>query len=196
MFGILKKWMKSESPEPQFVIATINGRIQPLHRGEIFEDPLDVALSGLGEVTGGGSMCSKSGEIEFCDVEIQVKSTNDETINLIKSTLENIGAPKGSKLTIEGSDSVIEFGTLEGLAIYLNGTDLDEEVYANTDSNHVYSELDRLTEGVASVFSYWQGETETAFYLYGNSFSEMRSRITDLVESYPLCQKCRIEQIA
>ena len=111
-------------------------------------------------------------------------------------SLEKLGIPRGSKLKVEKTDSEIEFGDLEGLAIYLNGTDLDGEVYEKCDSNHVYSELDRLTEGEGKVYSYWQGPTETAFYLYGSSYEKMKSMISELVENYPLCQKCRIEQIA
>lgn len=198
MFGFRRKNEKEVEADPQFVVVTVNARLQPLHRGEIYEDPLDEILSKESkcEISGGGTLQSQSGEIECCDIEIQVSDSDDSTINLIKSSLEKIGVPKGSKITIEATDSEIEFGSLEGLAIYLNGTDLDDEVYANSDSNHVYSELDRLTQGVGKVYSYWQGSTETAFYLYGTSFSEMRSLISELVDSYPLCQKCRIEKIA
>jgi uncharacterized protein YukE len=194
LFGFFRK----KKVAPQFIVATINARIQPMHRGEIYEDPLnDILLkNSLGEVSGGGTLQSESGEIEYCDVEIQVSNSDDETVALIKSSLEKLGIPKGSKITIESTNSEIEFGTLEGLAIYLNGTDLEDEVYANSDSNHVYSELDRLTEGNGKVYSYWQGTTETAFYLYGSSYSQMKSQISELIENYPLCQKCRIEQIA
>lgn len=193
----MKKEKKAEV-EFQFVVVTINARIQPMHRVEIYEDPLDeiLAQGAVGEVSGGGTLQSQSGEIEYCDVEIQVNNSSDETVELIKSSLEKIGVPKGSKIRVEATDSEIEFGTLEGLAIYLNGTDLEAEVYENSDSNHVYSELDRLTQGVGKVFSYWQGSTDTAFYLYGSSFSQMKTLISELVDNYPLCQKCRIEQIA
>jgi len=169
-----------------------------MHRGEIYEDPLDeiLAKNSVGEVSGGGTLQSQTGEIEYCDVEIQVNNSSDEVVDLIKSSLEKLGVPKGSKIKVEATESEIEFGSLEGLAIYLNGTDLDDEVYANSDSNHVYSELDRLTQGIGKVYSYWQGPTETAFYLYGTSFSQMKTKISDLVTNYPLCQKCRIEQIA
>jgi len=198
LFGLFKNKNKCVEAEPQFVVATVNARLQPMHRGEIYEDPLDKILSkaSKGEVSGGGTLQSQSGEIEYCDIEIQVPDSDDLTIDLIQSSLENIGVPKGSKIKVEATDSEIEFGTLEGLAIYLNGQDLEDEVYANTDSNHVYSELDRLTQGVGKVYSYWQGPTETAFYLYGTSFAEMKSLISDLVDNYPLCQKCRIEQVA
>lgn len=198
MFGLFKKKESKGKKDPEYIVVTINARIQPIHRGEIYEDPLDEILSinKVGEVSGGGTLQSQSGEIEYCDVEIKVNDTSDSAIDLIKSTLEKLGVPKGSRIKVEANDSEIEFGTLEGLAIYLNGTDLDAEVYANSDSNHVYSELDRLTQGNGKVFSYWQGPTETAFYLYGTSFSQMRSQISELVNNYPLCQKCRIEQIA
>ncbi len=198
MFGLFKKKEKKVEVEPEFIVVTINARIQPMHRGEIYEDPLDEILSknSIGEVSGGGTLQSQSGEIEYCDIEIQVKNSNDDTVELIKSSLEKIGIPKGSKIKIEATDSEIEFGTLEGLAIYLNGTELDSEVYANSDSNHVYTELDRLTQGNGRVYSYWQGPTETAFYLYGASFPQMKSQISELINNYPLCQKCRVEQVA
>lgn len=198
MIGLFKKKEKKVEVESQFIVVTLNARIQPMHRGEIYEDPLDeiLAKNSVGEVSGGGTLQAQSGEIEHCDVEIQVNNSSDETVALIKNSLENLGVPKGSKLKVEATDSEIELGTLEGLAIYLNGTDLEAEVYANSDSNHVYSELDRLTQGVGKVYSYWQGSTETAFYLYGTSFAQMKSQIDELVSSYPLCQQCRIVQIA
>ncbi len=198
MLGLFKKRRKKAEIEPQFIVVTLNARIQPIHRGELYEDPLDEILSkeSLGEVSGGGTLQSQSGEIEHCDIEIKVENSGGEAVEFIKSSLEKIGSPKGSTLNVEATNVEIQFGTLEGLAIYLNGTELDDEVYANSDSNHVYSELDRLTQGVGKVFSYWQGPTETAFYLYGSSFSQMKSRISELVDTYPLCQKCRIEQIA
>lgn len=198
MFGFFKKKEKKEDVESQFIVVTVNARIQPMHRGEIYEDYLDKILSenSIGEVSGGGTLQYQTGEIEYCDIEVQVNNSNEDTIDIIKSSLESIGVPKGSKITVEATDTVIEFGSLEGLAIYLNGTELEAEVYENSDSSHVYSELDRLTEGTGKVYSYWQGPTETAFYLYGSSFSQMKEQISELVSNYPLCQKCRIEQIA
>lgn len=198
MFGLFKKKEKKVDVEPQFIVVRINARIKPLERGEIYEDPIDDILSknSIGEVSGGGTLQFQTGEIECCDVEIQVDDSSEETLDIIKSSFEKIGIPKGSTITVEATDSTIEFGSLEGLALYLNGTELDEEVYANSDSNHVYAELDRLTKGTGRVYSYWQGPTETAFYLYGSSFSQLNEQISELVNAYPLCQKCRIEQIA
>jgi hypothetical protein len=50
--------------------------------------------------------------------------------------------------------------------------------------------------GKKRVLSFWQGPRETALYLYGASFNEMQSRIAAFIGSYPLWQRCRIEQIA
>ncbi|MGF1879337.1 hypothetical protein L4D77_29280 [Photobacterium frigidiphilum] len=198
MFGLFKKKGEAEQAEPQFIVVNLNARIQPTHRGEIYEEPLDDVLSKSqsGEVSGGGSLLSSVGEVEYCDIEIQVPNSDDAIIKFIKSSLEKIGVPKGSKIIVEATGSEIEFGDLEGLALYLNGTELDDEVYSSSDSNYVYSELERLIDGIGRVYSYWQGPTETALYLYGFSYDEMKSSIAELVDNYPLCQKCRIERIA
>ena len=55
----------------------------PIDRGEIYEDPLDELLKAenIGEVSGGGTMQKKSGEIEYCDIEIELNGTEiDKTI--------------------------------------------------------------------------------------------------------------------
>ena len=199
MFGTLFK-KKPAKPETssEFLVAQLNCRIQPMHRGEFFEDPLDEKLKkeGLGEVSGGGTLQSKSGESEYCDIEIQLAKNDSSAPARVIEILQELGAPNGSKLHIESSKTQIGFGVSEGLAIYLNGTDLLSETYKTCDSNFVYEELDRLVSPKGRVLSYWQGPTETAFYLYGDSFTSMRAAIENFVASYPLCQKARIEQIA
>ncbi|WP_207625594.1 hypothetical protein [Paenalcaligenes suwonensis] len=93
-------------------------------------------------------------------------------------------------------DRVIPFGHQEGLALYLNGTDLPDEVYQNCDVNVVWSEVDKALGDEGSIHSHYQGMTETAFYMYGNSYETMRERIQPFLDEYPLCQRCRIVQIA
>lgn len=184
--------------KPSYVVARLNDRAQPIHRGEIYEDPLNEALQehGFGEVTGGGTMLGVDKEIEYCDVEIQVVKTSDEGLALISGTLERLGAPKGSKLIVESDGREIPFGVNEGLAVYLNGTDLPDSVYAECDSNVVFAEFGRLLADAGSIHSWWQGPRETAFYLYGPSFDAMKALILPFVDSYPLCQRARLEKIA
>lgn len=197
MFGRLFK-KKQPPPAGQFLIARLNARLQPMHRGEFFEDPLDAVLRkhSFGEVSGGGTMQAKSGEIEYCDIEIQVPTSSPDVLSLVASTLDDLGAPKGSRLTIEATGEEIAFGGAEGLAVYLNGTDLPSETYRDCDSNHVYAEFGRLLDGEGRVLSYWQGPRETALYMYGRSCDEMKRRLSEFVASYPLCAQCRMEQIA
>ncbi|MFC4765207.1 hypothetical protein [Dyella koreensis] len=178
--------------------AQLNARVQPIHRGEIYEDPLDAFLRerGLGEVDGGGTMLTEHGEIDYCDVEIHLTDVSEDKLAWLVNTLENMGAPKGSKLLLDDGKREIPMGRNEGLAVYLNGTDLPDEVYANCDSNVVYSTFAVLLGDAGVIQSWWQGPTETALYLYGPSFEQMRALIADFVASYPLCQKARLVQIA
>ncbi|MDR2874926.1 MAG: hypothetical protein LBV44_03220 [Methylobacillus sp.] len=181
-----------------FITAQLNAKLQPLHRGDLFEDPLDAFLQehGLGQTSGGGTLLENDGEVAYCDVEIEVESLSEQTLQRVIGELERLGAPQGSWLKFGGERADIPLGKLEGLGVYLNGTDLPPEVYRECDSNVVYSELEKRIEGMGSIFSWWDGATETALYLYGDSFAAMRDRIADFLADYPLCQRCRVVQIA
>jgi hypothetical protein len=196
MFGNLVG--KKKPATSVLVIARLNDRAQPIDRGDLYEDPLDAILKdqGLGEVTGGGTQLGKDNEIEFCDIEIQLHAASDESLDALKSALEELGAPKGSKLIVESSGQELSLGTNEGLAVYLNGTDLPAEVYQTCDVNFVYQEFNRLLGSEGTIHSHWQGPRETALYMYGRSFDAMKTHLQSFIDSYPLCQKARVVQIA
>lgn len=183
-----------------FIVATLNDKVMPIDRGEIYEDPLDEFLKNknIGEVTGGGTMQLQSGELEYCDVEIKLynEEIDDNRIRLIIEKLEELGAPKGSKLTIEKTGQKIEFGKKEGLGIYLDGVNLDEEVYKNSDSNFVVSEIKWLIGDTTETVRFWENNEETALYFYSDSFYNMNESIKEFIKEYPLCKGARIEQIA
>ena len=199
---MLFKWSKSPAPAPaavgEMVIARLNARAQPLDRGEVFEDPLSDILqaAGIGEVTGGGTLLGEEGEIEFCDLEIMVPEATDAVLGAIREALEGLGAPKGSRLIWNDGANELEFGTFEGLAVYLNGTDLPDAVYEQSDASFVYEELGRLVGSEGRVVSHWGGPRETALYLYGRSAATMLARIRPFLDTYPLCHKARIVKIA
>lgn len=199
---MLFKWSKSPAPAlaavGEMVIARLNARAQPLDRGEVFEDPLSDILqaAGIGEVTGGGTMLGEEGEIEFCDLEIMVPEATDAVLGAIREALEGLGAPKGSRLIWNDGANELEFGTFEGLAVYLNGTDLPDAVYEQSDASFVYEELGRLVGSEGRVVSHWGGPRETALYLYGRSAATMLARIRPFLDTYPLCDKARIVTIA
>jgi hypothetical protein len=183
-----------------FIIAQLNDKIMPIDRGDFYEDPLDEFLRNnkYGEVTGGGTMQAQNGEIIFCNIEMLIYEGNDinNTIEVIIEKLEGWGAPKSSQISIEKTGEQIEFGKMEGLAIYLDGVSLPEHVYKEYDSNFVLSELSRLVGNDGKVQRYWQGETETALYFYGESFDSINTVILDFINKYPLCQGARVVRIA
>lgn len=198
MFG-LKFGARRLAVEGEVVTARLNARVQPIDRGDYFEDPLDEALRelSLGAVTGGGTqLAEEPAGIAYCDLEIVVESASETTLQAIIARLEQLGAPKGSKLIIEATGAEIPFGRHEGLALYLNGTELPDDVYASCDINHVILELDRLMGERGKFKGHWEGSRDTGLYCYGPSFADMKAAIEPLLSDYPLCQKARVEQIA
>lgn len=194
------KLFESSAPSAtgDLVIVRLNARVQALDRGDMFEAPLNDALqaTGMGEVTSGGTVLGEAGEIAFCELEIMVREATDAVLDAIRGALEDLGAPKGSRLIWNGGADEVEFGTLEGLAVYLNGTDLPASVYEESDVNFVCEELDRLLGNEGRVVSHWDGPRETALYLYGRSAETMLARIRPFLDSYPLCERARIVTIA
>lgn len=183
--------------EPVFVYAQLNAKIMPLDRGDRFEDPLNDALMERGEVTGGGTMQTEAGEIEYCGIDIDLYDV-EQGIPFVTEVLTRCGAPKGSKLQYRVGDEQIEvpFGNIEGLGVYLNGTDLPDEVYRDCDMNLVYQQIDELLGEKGSIQGYWQGPTETALYLYGPDFGLMLGAIKNYIEKTAICQKARLVRIA
>ena len=197
MFGLLKK--KQDDAAKELVIARLNARVQPIDRGDYYEDPLNDLLkqSNLGEVTGGGTqLADEPAGIEFCDIEILVDDVTEDTTRGLIERLEFIGVPKGSRLILGRDGTELPFGKQEGLGLFLNGSDLPDEVYAESDVNHVIEECDQSMGDGGSFKGYWEGSRETALYFYGDSFAEMKAAIASFVAAYPLCQDARVEQIA
>ena len=198
-FANFERIFKTE-PVSRFIVVTLNDRIMPVDRGEVYEDPLSKYLQskGIGEVAGGGTMQMQNGEVEYCNIEIELNDIDsiEEKAKAIIEKLEGLGAPKGSKLRIEATEQVIGFGIKEGLGIYLDGVNLEEEVYKNCDSNVVLSEVKKLTKDDSEIVRFWEGETETGLYFYSSSFDDMKESIQSFVNDYPLCRGARIEKIA
>lgn len=176
------------------LILHLNARFQPKHRFEL-EDALQEIFqkNKAGEITGGGTSLKENGEIDSCDIEIDF-SDDQKSLEWLVNLLNAIGIPKGSLL--RGIEPPIPVGTLEGLAVYMNGTDLAEEIYKSCDINYAIEQLEQTIEGIGHMYSYRECSEFTALYFYGTSFPAMKEKMSSFVSSYPLCQKCRIEQIA
>ena len=190
---------QDREPDGHFFIARLNARVGPIDRGERYEDPLSEMLkaAALGEVTGGGTLLGEDGEIQYCELEICLDAAASEaTLQKICRSLEAQGAAKGSVLLLDDGEREVAFGVNEGLAVYLNGTDLPDSVYEECDINVICDEFEKRLGSNGGIHGDWHGPTESALYLYGPSYDKMVSCIRPFLDSYPLCEKARLEKIA
>ena len=181
---------------PHPVIARIPEHIEPINRGVRYEDPLQDALSirALGMVTGGGSQLSPAAEIGYVDVEMALADL-DEGLDVAKRVLEEAGAPVGSQLLYRenGDDVERAFGIQEGLAVYLDGTGLPDEVYASTDLDALMERLAAAVDSVGGELrSIWNGPNETALYHYGPSADAMAVALQPVFDEFPIFQNARL----
>jgi hypothetical protein len=199
LFTIFKRSQSASNSQQNYITAELNDKVGPIDREAVYGDPLNIWLKNYnyGEVTGGGTFLEKDGSIACCDLEILLWSNtiDKNIITAICAQLEMLGAPKGSKIIIDENEK-IEFGKKEGLALILDNANLPEEIYTQYDINFVWSEIHRLTNIERNADRFRGSESETALYLYDASFEEMKNAITAFVNTYPLCQGARIEQIA
>ncbi|MCL2639867.1 MAG: hypothetical protein FWD53_03385 [Phycisphaerales bacterium] len=196
------KWLKSlivAKKKAIFAEVKLNIRIMPVRRGELFAHPLEEALkkNGLGEVTGAGTQLTGDNEVEYCGIDLELYDV-DAAVAFVCEFMTRCGAPKGSELSFEkdGRSVKMSFGKAEGLAIYINGTDLPDEVYKQNDISVVYDEINQLLGKRGSILDHWDSPRETALYIYGASADEMRKLIAEYVGKHPLCQQSRLVQIA
>ncbi len=174
---------------------TLNEPVQPVERGERYEDPLfelleKASLGGAGD--GGGTLCGKDGEIEEADFDVSITSL--EAIPVIQRFLAETGAAKGSVLRYQQGKKtvVVPVGITEGLAIYLDGVTLPKEVYT---PNCLEEMLDKLSAALGDDFDFrgsWQGPKETALYLYGLSAEKLLAKVEPVLRAAPLAQNARV----
>lgn len=98
-----------EAPSPvaacdPFVYVKIPEDIEPMDRGDKYEDPIDAKLKalGLGEVSGGGSQLGEkrpdgSQGIEFCGIDVDATDL-DGALALLREALPSLGVPRGTEL--------------------------------------------------------------------------------------------------
>jgi hypothetical protein len=173
---------------------TLNARLRPLDRGARYEDPLQEAIVTAvpgSHVSGGGTLLSAEREPLVCDIDLEVAGDAREVLALVTGVLDAAGAPKGSQARLEAGDTV-PFGVTEGVAVYLNGTDLPAHVYASGDVNDLIAALLERLGAEGDMQSWWQGPRETALYLYGPSAVRVTELITGVLARYQLAERCRV----
>ena len=179
---------------PHVILARFYEHIEPLDRGDRYEDPLQAVLENtkIGRVTGGGSQLNELGGIEFADVEIELANLDAATLRTVADALEQAGAPQGSELIAAADDRILrQFGTLQCLAIFLDGTSLPDEVYADLDFDAVVSEIGAAA-GEDSFRGFWQGPEETGVFFFGRDAEAMFTRVEPVLRRLPIGQNARV----
>jgi hypothetical protein len=112
IFHVWRSRRNQKPPEPpnypHLVTAKIYDPVQPLERGEKYEDPLFDSLEerGVGRVSGGGTQIDKAGKIEWIELELQLADL-DGTVEFVARRLRELGAPPGSVLEFQrGEENV------------------------------------------------------------------------------------------
>ena len=180
--------------EPVVAYVHLNSRLQPMHRGSVFEDPLDEFLANNAtgsEVVGGGTEFSPETGPLSCDTEVSLTGNPQETFRLVINVLEGLGAPIGSWAVL-GEGKRVAFGTTRGFALVLDGTSLPKEVYANNDVNDVIAGLEAELGDDGELHSWWEGGENTALYYYARDGDRLHSILESAPDRYPLAQNSKV----
>lgn len=99
----------SAEPSTTFVFVKVTESIEPIARGDKYEDPLDAALKAakLGEVTGGGTSLSKDKTIDWVGIDVELTDVA-KGLPFLRKKLIELGVPKGSTLEYEFEGKKIE----------------------------------------------------------------------------------------
>jgi hypothetical protein len=176
----------------------LNARLHAVQRGDRYEDPLAFWLEERfpgSRVTAAGTLVSPLGEPLSCAVRADVAGAPEEVRDAVVEFLEEHGTPRGSVVLVDDLEP-LEFGTNEGLALYLDGTSLAPEVYATLDINEFIDELHEELGATGAIQAFWEGTGTTAIYVYGPSAELMTAAVAELLTVHPLARDSRLERIA
>jgi len=175
----------------------LNARLHAVQRGDRYEDPLAFFLEQRfpgSKVLAAGTLVSPFGEPLSCAVRAEVVGDPVEVMAAVVEFLKDLGTPRGSVVVVDELEQ--DFGTNEGLGLYLDGTNLSPEVYATLDVNEFLDELHDALGGTGTIQGFWESDDTTAVYLYGLSAEMMESAVTELLTVHPLARGSRLDRIA
>lgn len=178
----------------------INEKLEAQYRIEEYEDPIDKFLkrNRLGKVIEGKTILLDNMEVNYCLVKVFIyKLTNFEgQQRTLKTLLNSLMAPKGSQIICKFNETKIDCGIQEGIGIYLDGSNLQKEIYEDNDINVLASIIIEELNINESFLRFWEKPGKTALYFYSESYDVMAEKIRILFVSYPLLTNCIIKRIA
>ena len=190
-----------EEDYPCMVEVKLIESILPVDRGNRYEDPLISVLEerGLGTVTGGGTQLTprpNPGEqgIEYVNLEVELADL-DGALILLKQKLNELGAPVGSLVRYYTNEDELHeepVGEMEILHVYLDGMNLSDEVYENSDLDTICDTITGKMGPLGELREPGSWPSETLIYFVGRSADEMFAVIEGLHGEIPLLQNARI----
>lgn len=178
--------------QPITVVQRIPARLQPAHRDELLVGPITGVLGRLSPGTrlaATETVVSTTGEPLEAVLQWEVPLEDAEGVVAALLDLEG-GLPTGT--TVEIHDKAVACGELAGVGLYLNGTDLPDEVYAASGLQEVVTTLQEALGRVGQLWSYWQGPTETALYFYGPDARALRDVLAAQRSEAALLERSRL----
>ena len=177
----------------------LNAKLQPFIRNDledIFEDFLE--KHNLGSLTDNVPNSKVIEKTPYCNITFatsSIKELSEEEIITLKEFFIENPVPKDTKIICNETKRLISVGTLEGLGLYINWTDLPNEVYVQNDINDLNEMILEQLGTKVQIMSYSEHENDTALYYYGSSFNDMHNEIKEIISSHPLCEKSKVQQI-
>jgi hypothetical protein len=175
----------------------LNTRVGAATRVGVYETVLRDGLakfSPVSELLGGLNLLAESGEPRSCWLwfELEDLGAAAGVVNVLTRVAR---VPRGSSISIDGGRPR-EFGLAEGVAVYLNATDLADEVYRNGDVRDLTREISDALGQLQWELLTWHGLRETAMYVYGESAAALINLMNPVLAANPLAESCRIVTVA
>ena len=131
-----------------------------------------------------------------------VEELNAKQMDGFETLLTQFGAPRHSTMEqrLDASSGEPterrEFGNTQGLAIYLDGVNLDPKIYKKYDLDRAWDAVNNELGETGMAFGYHEGNTETAIYMYGPNAQQMLDAIAPLLQKHPLFRQARTVMLA
>ena len=162
-----------------------------MDRGERYEDPLDAFLkaNGLGEVSGGGTQLLETGEIEYCEVELQLTSVAPEVLDAVAQQLQSAGAPKGSVLVaLQTAPSFPSAGRKDWPSISTARICPTRPTATATSTSSLASSTG-CWRARAPCTAIGRAQPKPRSTCMATSYEAMQTALADFIASYPLCAR-------
>lgn len=162
---------------------------------EVFAAPLDRRLMamGLGRVIGTSVRRDAEGFVNAVELRLMLSSLHGRTLETIGALLEDLDAPLGSSIGFDETRTRHVFGRTEGLGLYLDqrGTEGADEAYLDV--------LEACTEALDGAGVYQGTAThggQPVLYFYGDSYNSMKSALSFVLTTNPLCRGAYARRLA